>query len=237
MKNCEFRFFHDDAELAHAVAREWLQLAAKSGKLHTVALSGGRIAPAFFAAVAEESRRQKISLSHAHFFWVDERCVPADDAESNFRAADENLFQPLAVALDHIHRVRGESGAAAVETANAELRRVAPAGPDGLPVLDLVLLGIGPDGHTASLMPNATPEVENSREPYVYVDNSPKPPPRRITLTYAAICAAKNVWALVAGEGKEEALRQSLKTGARTPFGRILECRQDTKIFSSVPLT
>jgi 6-phosphogluconolactonase len=86
-------------------------------------------------------------------------------------------------------------------------------------------------------MPNATPEIENSTSPFVKVENSPKPPPRRITMTYATVAAAKNVWALVTGEGKEEALRNSLKTGARTPFGRVLESRAETIVFSSVPLT
>ena len=238
MKNCEFRFFAGDSDLAQTAAKEWLQLAAaKFPKGHSVALSGGRIATAFYSAVVEEARNLKFTFDHVHFFWSDERCVPPGDAESNFRLANENLFQPMAIALDRIHRIKGElEPAQAVELANADMRAL-PVTTDGLPVLDMIFLGIGPDGHTASLMPNATPEVERSPGPYVYVDNSPKPPPQRITLSYPAIAAARNVWALVAGEGKEEAIRESLRPGARTPFGRVLEGRKETKIFSSVPLS
>jgi 6-phosphogluconolactonase len=238
MKNCEFRFFPTDGELAQAAAKEWLHLAASRFALgHSVALSGGRIAPTFFSAVVEEARQLKFAFNHVHFFWADERCVPPDDAESNFRVANESLFQPMAIVLDRIHRIKGElGGPKAVELANADLQRL-PVSEEGMPVVDLVFLGIGTNGHTASLMPNAPPEVEEGRGPYLYVENSPTPPPQRVTLSYQAIWSAKHVWALVAGEGKEEAIRESLRTGARTPFGRVLEGRKETKIFSSVPLS
>jgi len=238
MKNCEFRFFATDAELAQAAARQWLHLAStKFAQGHSVALSGGRITPAFLAAVVEEARQLKFTFDHVHFFWADERCVPPDDAESNFRLANESLFQPLAIALDHIHRIKGELDPnKAVQLANDDLRALPPAG-ENMPLLDIVFLGLGPDGHTASLMPNASPEIEENPGPYLFVPNSPKPPPRRITLSYKALWAARNVWALVAGADKEEALRLSLRTGARTPFGRVLEGRKQTEVFSSVPLS
>jgi len=238
MKNCEFRFFRDDGELARSAAGAWLELVPKGPKPCFVALSGGRIAPVFYAAIVEESRRMAVSLGQTHFFWADERCVAPDDPESNFRLANEQLFQPLAIALSRIHRIRGElPGAKAESEANAEIRRVAPINSDGVPMFDMIFLGIGPDGHTASLMPNAPPEVEDATDPYVYVSNSPKPPLERITLTYPVMAAARNVWALIAGKDKEQALRESLKTGARTPFGRVLESRKETKIFSSVALS
>ena len=127
MKNCEFRFFANDAELAHAAASEWLQLAStKFPSGHSVALSGGRIASAFFSAIVEEAKSRNIRLDNVQFFWADERCVPADDAESNFRVANEHLFQPGAVPLDHIHRIKGEfDPAKAVELANGDLNAVA----------------------------------------------------------------------------------------------------------------
>jgi 6-phosphogluconolactonase len=238
MKNCEFRFFGNESELAQAAAREWVQLAAsKFSAGHSVALSGGRISSAFFAAVVEEARSLKFTFNHVHFFWADERCVAPDHADSNFRIANEALFQPLAIALDRIHRIKGElPPSKAVDLANSDIR-ILPSAGDGLPLLDMVFLGIGPDGHIASLMPNALPEVENGRGPYLYVPNSPKPPPERITLSYAAICAARNVWTLITGEGKEQALHESLQPGARTPFGRVLEGRKETKIFSTVALS
>jgi len=238
MKNCEFRFFHNDAEAARAVAAQWVARVAVSPATHTVAFSGGRIAPVLFSAIVDEAHARKAPLSQVHFFWADERCVPPEDPESNFRLANEHLFQPMAIALDKIHRIRGElDGRKACEIANAEIRRVIPAAPEALPALDVVILGMGPDGHTASLMPDATEEIQESKDPYVYVETQAKPPPRRISLTYAALAAAKNVWGLIAGEGKEKAVRDSLRTGARTPFGRVLESRKETPIFSSVPLS
>src|SRR5438034_9485197 len=115
--------------------------------LHTVALSGGRISQHFFTAVVEGARMGKISFANAHFFWADERCVPPDDAESNFRVARELLLAPLKIADDRIHRIRGEASPdfAAAE-AEAEICRIAPLTDPGQPVLDRVCLGMGEDG-------------------------------------------------------------------------------------------
>jgi len=128
------------------------------------------------------------------------------------------------------------SDAARRRSSNVEIGRVAPKNSAGMPVLDVILLGLGEDAHTASLMPNAPPQVNHCREAYVAVDNSPKPPPRRISLTYAALAAAKDVWTLVSGAGKEEALRQSLRPGAATPFARVLQSRARNRIFSDIAI-
>jgi 6-phosphogluconolactonase len=98
----------------------------------------------------------------------------------------------------------------------------------------LIFLGLGEDGHIASLMPNATPEVLASREPFVHVSNSPKPPPNRLTMTYPVLGAAKNVWALVNGAGKAEALRKSLAPGKQTPFSCVLQYRPQTLIYTDL---
>ena len=93
---------------------------------------------------------------------------------------------------------------------------------NGQPVLDLIFLGMGEDGHVASLFPDAPPEILNCAGPFLAIENSPKPPPRRISLSYAAIAAARQVWALVSGAGKEAALRESLRPGGRTPLARVI---------------
>jgi 6-phosphogluconolactonase len=123
---------------------------------------------------------------------------------------------------------------AAVSEAIADIRRVVPNEGAGVPVLDMIFLGLGEDGHIASLMPNAPAEVLESREPYVHVSNSPKPPPDRLTLTYPVLAAAKNVWALVNGAGKTEALKNSISPGGTTPFARVLRSRERTVIYTDI---
>jgi 6-phosphogluconolactonase len=207
----------------------------KNSGPHLAALSGGGIAKPFFSAVAALAKASGAFLGSVHFFWADERCVPPDDSQSNFLLADENLFRFARIAPDKIHRLKGElPPQAAVAEASGEIRRIAPQDAAGIPVLDLVFLGIGPDGHTASLMPNARPAVLQSREPYVHVDNSPKPPPSRLSMTYPVLAAARQVWVLVTGEGKTEALRESLRPDGKTPFARVLQSRAETRIYSDV---
>jgi 6-phosphogluconolactonase len=227
--------FPDDQALAVAAARDWLALWQKSAGPYAVALSGGRIAKTFFVAVAELAKAAGAPLANTHFFFADERCVGPTDPESNFRLARENLFEPLGIAPDKIHRLKGERlPAEAVTEASQDLKRIVRGDHAGVPVLDMVFLGLGEDGHTASLMPNAPPDVLESREPFVHVGNSPKPPPNRLTMTYPVLAAARNVWALVTGSGKADALRASLSPGGTTPFARVLRSRQETLIYTDL---
>jgi len=105
-----------------------------------------------------------------------------------------------------------------------------------LPILDLICLGMGEDGHVASLFPDAPPEILNCTAPFLAIENSPKPPPRRISLSYAAIAAAKQVWVLVSGTGKETALRESVSPTGKTPLARVIQSRPQTRIFSDFQL-
>lgn len=235
MKLFEMKSFGDDARLAKAVARDWLEFLKMAPRPHLVALSGGKISTPFFAAIAKGAKGKPGLMKGVHFFWADERCVPPDDEESNFRLAQENIFKPLKIPAAQIHRLKGElPPAKAIAEAIAEIEKVAPENGKGIPVLDIIFLGIGPNGHTASLMPNAKPAVKNSRKPYAYVDNSPKPPPQRLTMTYPVMAAAKNIWMLAAGEGKEKALKDSISPKGKTPFGAVLASRPFTRIYSSI---
>ena len=245
MKKYELISFATADGLAAHAAGAWLdeiEKARRAGKPHCVALSGGRITQKFFAAVVEQAGTRKIgdgdepSLpGNVHFFWADERCVPPDDPESNFKLADELLFKPLKTSSRQIHRIRGEdSPAAAVKAAEAELRQMTLPEGNSQPVLDLIFLGMGEDGHVASLFPNAPAEVANHPGPFLFVDGSPKPPPRRISLSYGALAAARQVWVLISGAGKEEALSQSLGDGVKTPLGRVIQFRQNTLVFNEI---
>jgi 6-phosphogluconolactonase len=105
-------------------------------------------------------------------------------------------------------------------------------GVDSLPVLDLIFLGMGEDGHVASLFPGETETANSDKAVYRAVNNSPKPPPNRVTLDYAAIAAARQVWVLVSGTGKEAALRESLAANGGTPLARVTKIRTQTTVFS-----
>jgi len=237
MHNHQLFSFPTDDALAGAVADRWLdELAARADDPapYCVALSGGRIARKFFAAVAGRAPARPVSFGHLHFFWADERCVPPTDAESNFGLARLHLLDPLAIAPDRIHRVRGEIAPKwAAAEAEAEICRIAPMDDTGQPVLDLVFLGMGEDGHVASLFPGASEESVRSKSVYLPVIAS-KPPPQRITLNFAALAAARQVWVLVSGAGKQSALRESLSEAGRTPLVRVLRARGQTLVFSDL---
>ena len=256
MTNAGFRVtrFETPQALAGVVADMWCRQIAEAKKPFTVALSGGRIANDFFRNVAAQAREND-GIRHAHFFWADERCVPPDHADSNYRVASELLFGPLQIEPSHIHRIRGEDDPSqAAAAASEELLRVAgdalgtPTGRDlaaarkgkvgrtvpsapRQPVLDWVFLGMGEDGHVASLFPGAEPR------PGIYYDViGPKPPPERITLSYDVLAGAREVWVLASGSGKEAALAESLRVAGSTPLARVLGMRKRTEIFSDIPV-
>ncbi len=246
MSNFELIKYADAEALAQAVAARWLaEIEAADGRStpYRLALSGGRIARQLFAAAAALAKAHGPTPGSVHFFWGDERCVPPTDPESNFALARDLLLAPLGIPAGRIHRIRGETppAEAAVE-AEAELRRVAavanggqPRAARGQPVLDLIFLGMGEDGHVASLFPGEPEAVRTSPAVYRPVVAS-KPPPHRITLGYAAIAAARQVWVLASGLGKESALRESVAPGGQTPLAQVLQQRQQTRILTDIRL-
>jgi 6-phosphogluconolactonase len=246
--------FADAAALAAAAADAWLGKIAgakDAGETHCVALSGGRIAQRFFAAVVErvketlkaegDHQRSKLELcapasgmGRVHFFWGDERCVPPDDPDSNYRMAREFLLGPLGIAEERIHRIRGEARPEiAARSAAEDLCRQCNRNAAGWPVLDLVFLGMGEEGHVASLFPGEPKVVMAGTDLYRPVIAS-KPPPRRITLGYGPIMAAREVWVLASGTGKDKALRESIETRGNTPLARVLKLRSETKILTDL---
>lgn len=237
MNRFELLSFASADDLARAAASAWLdeiEAADRAGQTHCVALSGGRIAQNFFSATAAQAKARITSFDCVHFFWADERCVPPDDPESNFKMANELLLAPLAIAAEKIHRLRGEDPPHdAMKTGEAELRRFAKKNREQQPILDLIFLGMGEDGHIASLFPNAIEKIMDIHAPFLVIENSPKPPPTRLSLSYQAIIAAKNIWILISGAGKAAALRKSLSSTGQTPLARVVAARP-VKIFSDI---
>jgi 6-phosphogluconolactonase len=234
--------FATPAELARESARQWLQeLQERSGKMngtpYSVALSGGRITKDFFQELVAQVRWNSGNFGRVfegvHFFWADERCVPRTDPESNFAMAQELLFEPLKIPKNQIHRLRGEGPEPeALREAIDAICKVAPVS-NGQPVLDMVFLGMGENGHIASLFPEESEQDMNNPAIYRAV-TTVKPPPRRMTLGYDAIAAAREVRVLISGKGKEEALKNSLPPAATTPLGRVMSLRKQTIIYTDV---
>lgn len=232
-------------ELCEKAVERWLKGLHDEPPAHdvyTVALSGGRVATEFLSVLHDYHINGLRIPETVHFFWADERCVPPDDAESNFRLANDHLFNPLQIAPERIHRVRGEMDPeSAADQADIELKRVAVRStPDGIPILDMIFLGMGEDGHTASLFPGADTRDSSQHKPeerglkpraYVAVVG-PKPPPRRVSLTYEALKAAESVCVLVSGPGKASTLARVLLGEGAEPMARVLKERASTVIWT-----
>jgi 6-phosphogluconolactonase len=238
MQNFELIQCANADELASLAAKEWVDEIERANRVtssHDVALSGGRITSKFLAAVVEQSKARKISLSQVNFFWADERCVGPADAQSNFKLVNDGLFAPLKTAPDKIHRLRGEDGPEeGAKKAVTEISKIVGSNAHGQPVLDLIFLGLGEDGHVASLAPEEPESMMQDQAVFRGVHNFAKPPPDRITIGYQTIAAARQVWMLASGTGKEQAFCDSLAPNGKTSFARVLKLRERTKIFSDI---
>jgi len=221
--------FRDSLELAGHVAQLWIEFieSRREAAICSIALSGGRISTALYQSFVSKAFGRE--LGNVHFFWADERCVPPDHTDSNSSGAQINLFKPLGVPGDRVHRIKGELPPPAVAAeATKEIVSTVPGSP--LPQLDLVILGMGEDGHVASLFPNNT-QCEKPADVYCPVKGL-KPPPDRVTLSYAMLSAATEVWVLISGPGKTEALRDSLALTGTTPLARVIQNRPATCVFA-----
>jgi 6-phosphogluconolactonase len=229
MSKYELVKFDSPESLALSVAGDFIALKAGS----SVALSGGRIAGEFFSAVTRLAHGSIQALHSFDYFWSDERCVPPEHTESNYRLAYERMLLPLDVPKARIHRIRGEvQPDEAARVAEAELRATIQAGEAGQPVLDLVLLGMGEDGHVASLFPGEPASARASSAVFRPV-LGPKPPPQRITLGYATLAAARVVWVLVSGGEKKKVLAESLSAQGQTPLARVIQMRAQTRVLTA----
>lgn len=203
----------DAADLAGKAAGEFVNLAKSSleasGRF-VVALSGGETPKSLYASLASGEFRSEISWSRLHFFWGDERPVPPDDPDSNYRMAFEALLSKAPVPEKNIHRVPAEQAPdVAAAGYEKEIRDFFGLPDPAWPRFDLVLLGVGDDGHTASLFPDSDALRETRRlvvAPYVEKLGS-----HRITLTLPVLNGAANIFFLVAGKGKAAIVRDVLR--------------------------
>lgn len=176
------------------------KLVAKNDILH-IALSGGSTPKEVFKELASHFKN-KIDWSKVQFYWGDERCVPYNDEESNYKMANEYLFSKVGLPLGNIHRIKGENKPEEEAVRYAGLLEAKLPGYNMQPQFDLVILGIGDDGHTASIFPNQI-GLWNSKS-YCEVAEHPETAQKRVTLTGNIINNAKEVAFLVTGENKAQ---------------------------------
>lgn len=199
--------------LAEDAAQRFAQAANDAGQSHgefVVALSGGATPRSMYARLAAPPHLSSIPWSLMQVLWSDERCVPPDHAASNYRMAREALLDHVPIPPENVHRIRGEDDPAlAAQAYERTLRTVLRGGR-----IDLVLLGLGEDGHTASLFPGAVAAPEG--DPWVVARYHTAGSMWRVTLTPVVINAAAEVLFLVSGETKAAIVRRVLE-GPRLP--------------------
>jgi 6-phosphogluconolactonase len=188
--------------------------ALEAGPVAHLGLTGGGILEQLMSAVRRLPGRDSVDWSRVHLWWADERYVAADSDDRNDKAAFGALLDALPLDPAKVHRMPaadsryGADVEAAAAGYAAELAAAAPDGAD-VPRFDAVLLGVGPDGHCASLFPEQ-PGVHEQRAAVIAVHNSPKPPPTRLSFTFRTLDAAEEVWFVVSGEGKAKAVALAL---------------------------
>ncbi|GAK58365.1 6-phosphogluconolactonase [Candidatus Vecturithrix granuli] len=206
--------------LSTAAAELFCRVAQQSLKEHahfTVALSGGSTPRLLYEYLCQEPYLSRIPWSKTHIFWGDERYVPSDHPDSNFAMASQALIQHVPLPVEHIHRIPTElaSPEQTAEVYETTLRKCLSvfdhrSQQNNLPVFDLILLGMGPDGHTASLFPESPVLEEHTRWVAATPVPNLNPPVRRITLTYPVLNAGKTVLFLVSGKQKQAIVQQIL---------------------------
>jgi 6-phosphogluconolactonase len=162
MPRGELQICRDAAGVAQAVADLFVavgQTAIEDRGLFNVALSGGNTPRAAFTLLGQEPARSALSWADVHVYFGDERCVPPDDEQSNYRMAEKTFLESVAIPKANVHRMRGELDPAEAAAEYAATLRANM----GEPRFDLILLGLGPDGHTASLFPGSPPDQDNDQ--------------------------------------------------------------------------
>jgi len=215
----EVRIFDTDRDVA-AEAAEFLIWLGEQGIQEwgrfRLALSGGSTPRQLYSVLASQHAR-RLSWAQVEFYFSDERCVPPDQEESNFRMADDTLLRPLGIDPKQVYRIRGEDASEKAAAAYESLIRERFGTPHGeWPMFDLVLLGLGDDGHTASLFPGS-PSIREAKR-LVLASQSPRGVRDRITFTPPLINHARAVVFLAAGARKATAVRTALEDEAIDPM-------------------
>lgn len=193
------------AERLAALAKE----AVRANGRFTLSLAGGSTPRTLYRLLSSGKYCRQIPWDKVHLFWGDERCVAPDHPDSNYRMVNETLLSAIDIPAENVHRIKGELGEGAAADYEKTLKMNFNTDGPGFPSFDLILLGMGDDGHTASLFPG-TPEVSNEKGwvSKVFVKRLKS---MRISLTPPVINSAAEIMLLVSGEGKAPALKEVLE--------------------------
>jgi 6-phosphogluconolactonase len=207
------------AEAKAQFERAYADAVEKRGAFH-IGVPGGSVATLWFPAFAQA----KVDWGKVHVWWVDERVVPPTHADSNYKAAHENWLSKVS---PQVHRMQGELPLAqAVEAYEAELARALPAG-----TLDVALLGVGPDGHVASLFPGHPLLNERARK-VLGVEDSPKPPPQRLTVSMSVLFVARELWVVATGAAKAAVVKEAFTVpGSQLPLAMVVRASRMVRLF------
>ncbi|KAI5657573.1 hypothetical protein M9H77_26366 [Catharanthus roseus] len=215
--------FDSEEELAVSLAKYVADLSDKVGKernAFTVVISGGSLVKSLRKLV-EPPYIDSIDWSIWHIFWVDERVVPKNNPESNYFLAYNDFLSKIPIPSGHVYAINDSlSAEGAADDYETCIKHLVKSGTIGqseasrFPKFDLMLLGMGPDGHVASLFPGH-PLVQESEKWVAFIKDSPKPPPERITFTFPVINSSAHVALVVAGSGKADVVHKALGDGKK----------------------
>jgi 6-phosphogluconolactonase len=211
MESADVSIFETPEQLAVAAAGRFVEVAARAcseSDRFSVALAGGRTPKRVYELLASEDFKTRVNWSRVHLFFGDERAVPPNDPDSNYRMVFEALISKVSIPDDNVHRMHGEGDANANARDYENNLKTFFAGLEW-PRFDLVLLGMGEDGHTASIFPNSDALAEQTR--WVVVTRFPQTGQQRITLTLPVFNHAALVTFLVTGKEKAQRLAEALR--------------------------
>lgn len=205
-----FEVYSDHRALFQAAAEHFSEIANSAVAAHGiffVALAGGNTPRELYLLLAQPAWRSRVPWEKAHIFFGDERCVPPEHPDSNYRMAREVLLEALSLPEQNIHRMAGEQEPHAAALAyQQEIRRVFSIAGDKLPRFDLILLGLGSDGHTASLFPGTA--ALHEKEKLVVANYVDKLNSFRLTLTLPVLNNAQHIMFLAVGDNKANILHE-----------------------------
>ena len=211
--------YRDSGELMDEVSGRVIRTANRTlakKKSMNIVLTGGSVGIGVLSAIDAAPNRSAVEWDRVHFWWGDERWVPAGHADRNDQQARDALLNGLDIPEQNLHPFPASDGGLDLEAAAERYAADLAAAADGdtVPHFDILLLGVGPDGHIASLFPERA-DLVDAPGTVVAVRNSPKPPPERLSLTLAAINSAERVWLALAGADKASALGLALAGAGR----------------------